>query len=59
MTNARKAIKVRCIETGEVYNSYAEAGRAIGINRSSIRAVVLGEQESVKGLHFVAVEENA
>ena len=58
MTNARKAIKVRCIETGEVYNSYAEAGRAIGINRSSIRAVVLGEQESVKGLHFVAVEEN-
>ena len=58
MTNARKAIKVRCIETGDVYNSYAEAGRAIGINRSSIRAVVLGEQESVKGLHFEAVEEN-
>ena len=58
MTNARKAIKVRCIENGEVYNSYAEAGRAIGINRSSIRAVVLGEQESVKGLHFEAVEEN-
>ena len=58
MTNARKAIKVRCIETGEVYNSYAEAGRAIGINRSSIRAVVLGEQESVKGLHFEFVEEN-
>ena len=58
MANARKAIKVRCIETGEVYNSYAEAGRAIGINRSSIRAVVLGEQESVKGLHFEFVEEN-
>ena len=55
---ARKARKVRCIETGEVYNSCAEAGRAIGITHSSIRLVALGEQESVKGLHFEFVEEN-
>ena len=54
---ARKARKVRCIETGEVYNSYNEAGRAIGVNRSSVRAVVLGKQESTKGLHFEEVEE--
>ena len=56
---ARKSIKVRCIETGEVYNSYREAGRAIGINQNSIRRVVLGIQESIKGLHFEVVEENA
>ena len=55
---ARKARKVRCIETGDVYNSCAEAGRAIGITHSSIRLVALGEQESVKGLHFEFVEEN-
>ena len=55
---ARKAKKVRCIETGEVYNSCAEAGRAVGINHSSINNVALGKQESVKGLHFEFVEEN-
>ena len=55
---ARKARKVRCIETGDVYNSCAEAGRAIGITHSSIRLVALGEQESVKGLHFEFVEED-
>ena len=58
MAKANKAIKVRCIETGEVYNSYTEAGKAIGINHSSIRRVVLGKQESTKGLHFEVVEEN-
>ena len=55
---ARKPRKVRCIETGEVYNSYSEAGKAIGINHNSVRLVVIGKQESTKGLHFVAVEEN-
>ena len=54
-----KARKVRCIETGEVYNSYNEAGKAIGVDKNSIRKVVLGTQESTKGLHFEAVEENA
>ena len=59
MTNTRKARKVRCIETGEVFDSYNEAGRAIGVASNSIRKVVLGEQESTKGLHFEAVEEDA
>ena len=52
-----KARKVRCIETGEVYNSYREAGRAIGADYSLIKRVVLGIQESTKGFHFEAVEE--
>ena len=52
------ARKVRCIETGEVYNSCAEAGRAVGVAAQCIRSVVIGEQESTKGLHFEAVEEN-
>ena len=58
MTNTRKARKVRCIETGEVYNSYGEAGKAIGSDASSICRLLSGERKSVKGLHFEAVEEN-
>ena len=53
------ARKVRCIETGEVYNNYAEAGRAIGRDKGAVRRVALGKQESTKGLHFEVVEENA
>ena len=52
-----KARKVRCIETGEVYNSCAEAGRAIGVSKRSVRLVVIGEQKSTKGFHFEFVEE--
>lgn len=51
------ARKVRCIENGEVYNSCAEAGRAVGISHSQVSKVVLGEKESVKGLHFEFAEE--
>lgn len=58
MTDARRARKIRCIETGEVYNSCAEAGRAVGISKGLVRRVVLGIQESTKGFHFEAVEEN-
>ena len=57
MAKARKVRKVRCIETGEVYNNYAEAGRAVGIDKSSVRRVVIGERKSVKGYHFEVVEE--
>lgn len=53
-----KARKVRCIETGEVYNSCLEASRVIGINKDSISRVASGTQESTKGLHFEFVEEN-
>ena len=52
------AKKVRCIETGEVYNNCAEAGRAIGRDKGAVRRVALGKQESTKGFHFEAVEEN-
>ena len=56
---ANRARKVRCIETGEVYNSYREAGKAIGVTATCISRAVSGRQENAKGLHFEAVEENA
>ena len=57
MANTRRAGKIRCIETGEMYNSYREASKATGVSHTSINAVVLGKQESAKGLHFEFVEE--
>ena len=57
MANTRRARKVRCVETGEVYSSYREAGRATGVSYYSVRAIALGVKESVKGLHFEVVEE--
>ena len=52
------AKKVRCIETGVVYNNCAEAGRAIGRDKGAVRRVALGKQESTKGFHFEFVEES-
>ena len=53
-----KVIKVRCIETGEVYNGYSEAGKAIGVTPSCIRQIVIGSRKTAKGYHFEAVEES-
>ena len=51
------ARKIRCIETGEIYNSCNEAGRKLGLSGCTISRVIRGIQESVKGLHFEFVEE--
>ena len=53
-----KARKVRCIETGEVFDSCSEAGKAIGVTASCIRQIVIGNRKSARGLHFEAVEES-
>ena len=58
MMTKGKVRKVRCIETGEVYNGYSEAGKAIGVTASCIRQIVIGNRKSARGLHFEAVEEN-
>ena len=52
-----KVIKVRCIETGEVYNSCNEAVRKLGLSKSAVSNVIRGIQKSAKGLHFEVVEE--
>lgn len=50
--------KVRCVETGEVYSSIAEAGRAVGINRYGINLCLLGKQITAKGYHWERVFED-
>lgn len=43
---------VQCIETGQVFNSIAEAGRTLQIDASSIGKVCRGKLAKVKGLTF-------
>ena len=56
---ARKARKVRCIETGEVFDCCIEAGRKLGLPKSAVSKIIRGTQKSAKGLHFEVVEEDA
>lgn len=50
--NYDKGIKVICIETNEVFNSFASAGRKFNTSKSSIRNVCLNLQSHTKGFHF-------
>lgn len=43
---------VRCIETGEVFNSYAEAEKATGINQTAIRHCCNGHTQTSGGFHW-------
>lgn len=47
--------KVRCIETGIVYNSQVEAQELTGISRKWISACINGYQKTAAGLHWEAV----
>ena len=52
-----KAKKVRCIETGEVYNSGKEAERKLGLSENAVYKVLRGSSKTAKGYHFEYVEE--
>lgn len=49
-----KRRQVRCIETGEVFSSAAEAGRRFNLSRSAISLVVRGKRCVAGGRHFEA-----
>lgn len=49
------AKRVKCVETGEEYNSSEEAGKALGVTGGAVRSQILGKSRSVKGLHFRGV----
>lgn len=44
--------KVICIETGVVYDSFADASRKTGLNRTKIVSVCTGKRKSTGGFHF-------
>lgn len=49
-----KRRKVRCVETGEVFASAAEAGRRFHLSRSAISLAVLGKRDVAGGHRFEA-----
>lgn len=52
--------KIRCVETGEIYDNQAAASRATGIGRYNISSCTTGKQKTAGGYHWEKVieEEN-
>jgi hypothetical protein len=51
----KKPVRVKCVETGRIYNSQSDAARAIYVNRSIVfRAVKYGHRAA--GYHFIALD---
>lgn len=48
--------KVRCVETGEVFESYKNAAEKLGLNRSHVSQAVSGRVPTAKGYHFERVD---
>ena len=44
--------KVLCIETNEVFDSFADAARRTGLNRTKIVSCCTGKRKKTGGLHF-------
>lgn len=44
--------RIRCVETGEIYKSCADAGRQIGIHPYGINSVLNGKQKTAGGYHW-------
>lgn len=49
--------KIRCVETGEIYNSQRDAARAIGIHPYGITSVLMGRQKTAGGYHWERTDE--
>ena len=47
---------VRCVETGVIYESTAQATRELGIHNFAIRRVCYGERKTAGGFHWEYVE---
>ena len=44
--------KIRCIETNIIYDSFADAARKTGLNRTKIVSCCTGKRKSTGGFHF-------
>lgn len=50
--------RVRCVETGVIYKSCADAARSLDINRYTINCMLLGKQKTAGGYHWERYYEN-
>ena len=53
----KKIKKIRCIETGEVFENATEASKAVGVHRSNITRAAKGERKTAGKLHWEYYEE--
>lgn len=51
--------KVECIETGEIFDSFADAARKTGLNRTKIVSCCTGKRKKTGGLHFKYADEKS
>jgi hypothetical protein len=56
-THAGRKRLVRCLDDGEIYESMAAAGRAVGVTTEAIRLCCNGKTKTAGGCHFEFVEE--
>lgn len=56
--NMNSAKKVKCLNTGEVFNSAKEAAQHLGLVHGSITRVCRGERPSIKGYKFEYIEKD-
>lgn len=49
--------KIVCVETGIIYDSFADAARKTGLNRTKIVSVCTGKRKTTGGLHFKYYDE--
>ena len=56
-TKTKNFSRVRCVETGEIFKSCAQAAAAVGVVRQSINACLLGHQNTSGGYHWERVYE--
>ena len=44
--------RIQCVETNVVYDSFADAARKTGLNRTKIVSCCTGKRKTTGGLHF-------
>lgn len=59
ITSQKTCKKVKCLNTGQVYNSIAEASRELELDKKAVSYCCRGKYKQTKGFRFAFVEEVA
>ena len=50
-----KRVKIKCIETGEIFESASHAAASVGCGKSAMSNHLAGRYEHIRNLHFERV----
>ena len=59
MLKYKKATKIKCVNTGRIYNSQMDAARDLNLFSSNINAVLHDKLKTTKGYRFIYIQEMA